>query len=64
MQVREDAQVLQKMDKEKPGTTQKVGTNSQNGNGLRPTCPESLMLKANRKHWERDGQGGGRKKKK
>lgn len=49
------------MDKGKPGITQKVRTTSQNGNGLRP---ESLMLEANRKHWETDGQGGGRKKKK
>ena len=54
-------QVLEKMDKGKPGTTQKVGTTSQNGNGLRP---EFLMLEDNRKHWETDGQDGGRKKKK
>ena len=59
MQVREDAQVLEKMDKGKPGTTQKAGTTSQNGTGLRPVCPESLMLEADRKHWERDGQGRG-----
>lgn len=53
--------MLEKMDKGKPGTTQKVGTTFQNGNGLRP---ESLMLEANRNHWETDGQGGGRKRKK
>lgn len=32
---------------------------SHEGNGLVPICPESLMLEANSKHWETDGQGRG-----
>lgn len=36
---------------------------SQDGNELVSICPESLMLQANSKHWEVDGQGGGGREK-
>jgi hypothetical protein len=32
---------------------------SQDGNGLVPICPESLVLEVKSKLWEREGQDGG-----
>lgn len=54
------------MQLRKTPRTQKVGDShvpSQDGNELVSICPESLMLQANSKHWEVDGQGGGGREK-